>query len=105
MQTVRSWNELLEEFKGHLAWSKTAELTEETERVITAINIVRLELDASIVKNANFLVNVVVLGMRTEFRWGSLLKNFILKKTGTIQKDNITTDFREMTCEDSNEGN
>jgi hypothetical protein len=73
--------------------------------VITAINSVRLELDASIFKNANFLVNVMVLGMRIEFRRGSLLKNFIWNKTGRIQTDNITTDFREMTCEDGSEGN
>lgn len=51
-----------------MAWSKTAELNEATESVITVINSVRLELDASIFKNANFLVNVIVLGTRTEFR-------------------------------------
>jgi len=37
--------ELLEEFKGHLAWSKTAELNETTERVITVFKNVRLELN------------------------------------------------------------
>jgi hypothetical protein len=65
---------------------------------------VRLELNASIFKDVDHLVNVMVLGMRTEFRRGRLLKNFIWK-TGAIPTVNITTDFRGMGSEDGNEGN
>jgi len=85
--------------KGPPGIEKTAELIEVTERVTTEINKSGwLELNASII------VNVIVLGMCTEFRRGSLLENFIWKKTGTLQTDNITTDFREMASEDGNEG-
>ena len=64
----------------------------------------RLELNAAIFKDANFLANVMVLGTHTALRRGSLLKNFIWK-TNTTQTDNIKTDFREKTSEDINEGN
>jgi hypothetical protein len=63
------------ESNGHLAWS-TTELIETTERVVAVINSVILEavmamameLNASIFKDANCLINIMVWGMRTGFR-------------------------------------
>jgi hypothetical protein len=37
------WNEFLEEYESHLAWSTTAELTEANKYVVTAVNSVRFE--------------------------------------------------------------
>jgi hypothetical protein len=70
---LRSWNEFLDEYESHLAWSTTAELTEATERVVTAVNSVRFEdfmataidLNAYVFKDVNCLINITVWGMST----------------------------------------
>jgi hypothetical protein len=71
--------QVAEEFKGHLARSTTFELVEATEHVITVINNVRLELNVSICNDGNCFINIMALGMRTEFRQGSLLENLYLE--------------------------
>jgi hypothetical protein len=66
---------LLEELKGDVAWSTTAELAEATEHCITVINSVRLEPNAFVFKGGDCFINIMALGMRTEFWRGSLLEN------------------------------
>ena len=65
---------LVQDFCGHLAWSDPAR-TEGTEYVKTGINCVRMgavmamamELTACL-QEANYLINVMVWGMRMELR-------------------------------------
>jgi hypothetical protein len=60
---LRSWSEFLEEYESHLAWSTTAELTEATEHVVTAVNGVRFEdfVATAVEPNAYFFKDVVLL--------------------------------------------
>jgi hypothetical protein len=61
---------------GHLARSIMAGLTEANEHGVTVVISVRLkavmaiavELNAFIFKECNCLINIIVWGMRTEFR-------------------------------------
>jgi len=71
---LRSWNEFLEEYESHLAWVTTAELTEATEHVVTAVNGVRfedfvataIEPNAYVFKDVNCFINIIIWGMPTE---------------------------------------